>query len=84
MVYEQFFVTQNNECVTEKRVIGLFGFLTVLCITVSCASAYIQTIQMNDLAKENRSLKTRILKRLDKAFVRFMKNGYESEEEHEE
>jgi hypothetical protein len=55
-----------------------------LCITVSCASAYIQTIQMNDLAKENRSLKTRILKRLDKAFVRFMKNGNESEEEHEE
>lgn len=81
---EQFFVTQNNECVTEKRIIGLFGFLTVLCITVSCASAYIQTRQMNELTKENRSLKTLILRRLDKAFVRFMKNGNESEEEYEQ
>lgn len=84
MDYEQFIVKQDDTCATEHRIIGLFAVATVFSILVDLVSCCRTNRKIRDLQNENESLKSLILKSVDKVFVRMMKNGNNSEDEHED
>lgn len=85
MDYEQFFPPQTtNECGREHRIIGFFVFVTVVSILVDVVSYCRTNRKLRDLQNENESLKSLILKTVDRTLVRMMKNGNDSDDEHED
>lgn len=84
MDYDQFFVKQENTCAAEHRIIGLFTIVTVFSLLIDLVSCCRTNQKLQNLQNENESLKSLILKSVDKAFVRMMKNGNDSEDEHED
>jgi len=84
MNYEQFFPYElyNSQCVTHSYLIGsifVSGLLSLMCL---CAT-HKQGRQNEILKAENESLKTIILKSVDKMFVRMLKNGYDIDTDNE-
>lgn len=78
------FVLQDNTCATEHRIIGLFTILTVACLASVCASTCATSREIESLKNENETLKSLILKSIDKVLLRMMKNGSTSDNEHED
>lgn len=80
MDYEQFFTTSNeHKCDNQIRMTILVVTLlyVILDLTLTCKN----NRKVKDLQKENETLKSVILKSVDRALMRMMKNGNESEED---
>ncbi len=80
MDYEQFFTTSNeHKCDSQIRMTILVVTLlyVIIDLTLTCKN----NRKVNDLQKENETLKSVILKSVDRALVRMMKNGNDSEED---
>lgn len=83
MDYEQFFTnTTDHKCDNQIRMTILVMTLVyvILDVTLMCKAKR----RMNDMKKENETLKNVILKSVDRALMRMMKNGNDSEYEHED
>ncbi len=83
MDYEQFFVKQDDhKCDNHVRMaVAVVTLLyIILDLTLTCG----QQRKVKDLQKENQTLKTVILKSVDRALIRMMKNGNDSDDEHED
>jgi hypothetical protein len=69
-------------CYSEIRVTLLI--VTLLALLVDCVGHCRARSRVKTLTAENETMKSLILTSLDKAFTGIMKNGYESENEHED
>lgn len=83
MDYEQFFPkTEQPKCENEIRltIVVMMILWAILDLTLMCKANY----REKALKQENETLKNVILKSVDRALVRMMKNGNENEINHEE
>jgi hypothetical protein len=77
MDYEQFFPKQECDCSNHIR--GTIIVLTVLSILIDSVAYCRRDKKITELTSENQTLKTIILKSVDRALVKMMKNGHDSE-----
>jgi hypothetical protein len=85
MDFDELFTEQKVvDCSREHRIIGIILLLNLVSLAIDCVSACKRYNEFTSLKKENETLKSIILKSVDKAFLRMMKNGNDSEDEHEE
>jgi hypothetical protein len=85
MDYEQFFTEQKAaDCTREHKIIGIILILNLVSVVIDCVSACKRYNEIKSLKQENESLKSMILKSVDRAFIRMMKNGNNPEDEHQE
>ena len=84
MDYEQFFSTstQEHKCDSQIRltILVVTAIYVVLDLIFMCKA----NRRMNDMRQENETLKSVILKSVDRALVRMMKNGNDTDNTHEE
>jgi hypothetical protein len=85
MDFDELFTEQKVvDCSREHRIIGIILILNLVSLLVDCVSACKRYTEIKFLKQENETLKSIILKSVDKAFLRMMKNGNDSEDEHQE
>lgn len=83
MEYEQFFQTQDEcDCYSSVRTVVII--LSLLTLAVDCVTVCKRNRKIAELTNENETLKTIILKSVDKAFIRMMKNGNDNEDSKDE
>lgn len=83
MEYEQFFTNiEQPKCVSEIRmtIVIMTILYLILDLTLTCKAKDREVA----LKKENDTLKSVILKSVDRALIRMMKNGNDSETDDEE
>lgn len=82
MDYEQFFPKQVvNECGHENYIIGLFAILTAMYMLVDCIYMCSSSRKMNNLQTENETLKSIVLKSMERNFLRMMHQPEENSHE---
>jgi hypothetical protein len=82
MDYEQFFQTQECNCYNSVRTVVVI--LSLLTLVIDCVTVCKRNRKIEQITTENETLKTIILKSVDKAFIHMMKNGNDSEDDHED
>lgn len=58
--------------------------VTLLTLVVDCVSHCRTRNRVRTLTAENETMRTLIMTSLDKAFTKIVKNGYETDDEHED
>ena len=82
MEYEQFFSYQtDNKCQYENGVIMILGGIILLSLLCDCISNCKSRRRLSD---ENETLKTIIIKSVDRTLIKMMKNGNDEENYHED
>ena len=86
MDYDQFMPKQpmDEKCDCSNHIRGTIFVLSVLTLVVDCIASCRRKRKMEEIENENKTLKSIILSSVDKAFVKMMKNGNDSEDEHDE
>lgn len=82
MDYEQFFVNpEQPKCASEIRmtIVVMIILYLILDLTLTCRANH----REKALKQENETLKNVILKSVDRALIRIMKNGNDSDTEEE-
>lgn len=82
MEYEQFFSYQmNDKCNYENTIIMILGSIILLSLLFDCIS---ECKSRRRLTNENETLKTIIVKSVDRTLIKMMKNGNDEENCHED
>lgn len=82
MEYEQFFSYQvNDKCGYENTVIMILGSIILLSLLCDCIS---ECKSRRKLTNENETLKTIIVKSVDRTLMNMMKNGIDEENCHQD
>ena len=82
MEYEQFFSYQtDNKCQYENGVIMILGSIILLTVLFDCISNCKSRRRLSD---ENETLKTIIVKSVERTLIKMMKNGNDEENYHED
>lgn len=88
MDYESMFCkydsTEVKECNCYPQIRVLSLVLTLLALVIDCVGHCRTRSRVKTLTAENETMKSLILTSLDKTFTGFVKNGYETENEHED
>lgn len=83
MDYEQFFPKQMEpQCERERFTIGVLAVLTLVYLLVDCMSIRNTNRKMNTLHTENETLKSIILKSMERSLLQMMHQ--EPDNEHED
>lgn len=83
MDYEQFFPKQTvQECEREKFVAGLLAILTTVYLLFDCMYMCTASRKMKALRDENETLKSIVLKSMERGLLRMMHQ--QTEDEHED
>jgi hypothetical protein len=81
MDYEQFFSTQTMpECVHEKFTIGMLTFMIAAYILVDCVAMCNASRKMKSVQDENETLKSIVLKSVERNLLRMMHQPEEEED----
>lgn len=83
MDYEQFSV-KSDKCACDTQVRGAVLIVSAFYILVNLVLNYREVRREKLLQQENETLKNIVLKSVDNALVRMMKNGNNSEDEHDD
>lgn len=75
---------ETEECDCSNHIRGAIFLMSILYLVFDCVHSCRRNHQIAELTVENNNLKTIVLKSLDKAFTNLMKNGNNSENEHED
>lgn len=82
MDYEQFFPKQEMKaCEREHTVLGVVGVLTLIYMLVDCIYVCSANQKMKALKNENETLKSIILKSVERNLLRMMHQSTEDEHE---
>ena len=83
MDYEQFFPkqTMQEKCDCSDHIRGTVVILLLLSLVFDCITSCRRSKKMERLENENTTLKNVILTSVDKALVRMMKNGNNTEDD---
>lgn len=82
MDYEQFFPKQEMKaCEREHTVLGVVGVLTLIYMLVDCIYVCSANRKMKALKNENETLKSIILKSVERNLLRMMHQSTEDEHE---
>lgn len=82
MDYEQFFSKQTApECEREKFTIGLFTVLIAVSVLIDCVCMCRSSRKMKTLRHENETLKTIILKSVERSLLKMMHQPQEDDHE---
>jgi hypothetical protein len=82
MDFEQFCPKQPiSECKDEKFTIGLLAIFTSLYVLIDCLASCRANRKLNALQGENETLKTIILKTMERSLLRMMHQPQENEHE---
>ena len=76
MNYEELFPKQDCVCSTQIR--GVIVALSAVILLIDCVTSCRRTRKVNELTTENKTLKSIILSAVDRALVKMMKNGNDS------
>jgi hypothetical protein len=76
--------TEVKECNCYPQIRLTVLILTLLALLVDCVSHCRTRSRVKFLTAENETMKSLILTSLDKAFTGIVKNGYETDNEHED
>lgn len=85
MEYEQFITEEKTDqciCVESFRVAVVI--VTIIEIFVSVYKICRSKRKIDELQTENQSLKRKLMRNIDDAFVNIMKNGYQADNMHED
>ena len=83
MDYEQFFPKQMEpQCERERFIIGVFTVLTLVCLLTDCINIRNKNRKLTTLQTENETLKSIILKSMERSLLRMMHQ--EPEDDHED
>ena len=74
----------SSECQEQYNIRIAVFVATMITLVFDCFKLFRTKRRIQDLETENRSLKTRILRNIDDAFVSIIKNGNRTEEDHED
>ena len=87
MDFDQFFPTEVQEvvcdCTSQVRTTVLLLTAIYVMVDYACSNKN-QKEKISQLTAENATLKSVIMKSMNRTFERLMKNGNDSEDEHEE
>jgi hypothetical protein len=86
MDYDQFIPNQpvEEKCDCSNHIRGTFVVLLLISLLYDCVTSCRRNRKIERLKNENKTLKNLILASVDKALVKMMKNGNDSESEHDE
>lgn len=80
MDYEQFFPKKvMKECADEHYIIGLFTIMTAVYILIDCVYMCSASRKMKTLRDENETLKSIVLKSMERGLLRMMNQPTEDD-----
>lgn len=77
-------VTKPTDCNCTQHICVTVLMLTIVNLLINCVYKCQESQKVRHLKRENETLKSMILKSVDNAFMRIMKNGNDTDDEHDE